>query len=115
MLHRRVIGQILVVVEGQRLPLAPLLSNLFKWDARWLDSAQIALMPDMELIELHAEDGRRIRATAGRLKPIAMTLIDLFDTIPAGKLRVAKLDAPRLAELADMQRWQFKGMAAVQE
>ncbi|MDD5181016.1 MAG: DEAD/DEAH box helicase, partial [Gallionellaceae bacterium] len=104
-----------IVVEGQRLPLAPLLSNLFKWDARWLDAGQIALMPDTEFIELHTQDGKRIRVTAGRLKPIATTLIDLFDAIPAGKLRVAKLDAPRLAELADMQRWQFKGMAAVQE
>ncbi len=104
-----------IVVEGQRLPLAPLLSNLFKWDARWLDSGQIALMPDSEFIELQTQDGKRIRVTAGRLKPIATTLIDLFDTIPMGKLRVAKLDAPRLAELADMQRWQFKGMAAVQE
>ncbi len=104
-----------IVVEGRRLALAPLLASLFSRDARWLDPHAINAIPDTAWVALDGPDGRRIRLPAERLKPVARTLIDLFEAGIGhdGSLRVARLDAPRLAELADMGRWQFKGMDSV--
>ncbi len=100
-----------VVVEGQRLPLAPLLAALFKRDARWLDSFALSNIPDDEAIELQTPSGRRLRAPAARLKPLASTLIDLFDGFSGGNtLRLSRFDAPRLKALSeDLSRWQFRG------
>jgi len=107
-----------VMVQGQRLPLAPLLYDLFRSDARWLDAAKVKAMPDKAPVILTTPSGSRLRVPAGRIKPLALTLIDLFDKPPGdGELRLSKLDAPRLAamaaSLADKQRWQFKGSEAV--
>ncbi|MDD5365205.1 MAG: DEAD/DEAH box helicase [Gallionellaceae bacterium] len=103
-----------IVVAGKRLPLAPLLHHLFQEDPRWLDAGKLALLPDDTPIDLFTPDGARVRVPAERLKPIARTLIDLFDGKPADTLRVSRFDAPRLAELTDMKRWKFKGAASVQ-
>ncbi len=104
-----------IVVEGRRLALAPLLADLFGREPRWLDARALDDIPDDARVTLDAPDGRRIRLPAGRLKPLARTLIDLFDGTLGqdGVLRVARLDAPRLAELADLGRWQFKGLDSV--
>ncbi len=104
-----------IVVEGRRLALAPLLATLFQREPRWLDASSLAHIDDHAWVAVDGPDGRRIRLPAGRLKPVARTLLDLFDgTIGSqGVLRVPRLDAPRLADLADPARWQFKGMEAV--
>lgn len=102
-----------IVVEGKRLPLAPLLHHLFQQDERWLDAGKLERLADDTAIDLITPDGARVRVPAERLKPIARTLIDLFDGKPANSLRVSKLDAPRLAELTEMKRWRFKGAEAV--
>jgi superfamily II DNA or RNA helicase len=102
-----------IVVEGRRLPLAPLLHHLFQEDPRWLDAGKLALLADDTAIDLFTPNGARIRVAAERLKPIARILIDLFDGKPSDRLKVSRLDAPRLAELTDMKRWQFRGAEAV--
>ncbi len=102
-----------IVVEGKRLPLAPLLHHLFQQDDRWLDAGKLKRLANDTPIDLITPDGSRVRVPAERLKPIARTLIDLFDGKPADSLRLSKLDAPRLAELTDLKRWQFKGAEAV--
>ncbi len=103
-----------IIVEGERLPLAPLLAGLFKRDSRWLDGLELAFIADDEAIELHTARGKRLRVPAGRIKPLAATLIDLFDGFNGGNtLRLSRFDAPRLAELNDTRRWQFKGQADV--
>jgi superfamily II DNA or RNA helicase len=103
-----------IIVEGARLPLAPLLAGLFKRDARWLDTTLLARIPDNEAVELRTPTNQRIRVPAGRLKPLAATLIDLFDGFIGGEtLRLSRFDAPRLAELTDTSRWQFKGQRDV--
>jgi superfamily II DNA or RNA helicase len=109
-----------VMVQGQRLPLAPLLYDLFHSDARWLDASKVKAMSDKSAVILTTPSGSRLRVPAGRIKPLALTLIDLFDKPPGdGELRLSKLDAPRLAamaaSMADMQRWQFKGADAVSQ
>lgn len=105
-----------IVVEGRRLALAPLLADLLKRDERWLDPFMLANIPDAEWIDLLTPEEQRIRVPAQRLKPLARILIDLFDSYSgSGKIKVSKLDAPRLAELYDKTRWQFRGMDAVME
>ena len=103
-----------VIVEGQRLALAPLLAALFRRDPRWLDSIQIEAIADDEPIELQTPLRQRIRVPASRIKPLAATLIDLFDGFSGGdSLRVSRFDAPRLSELNDTSRWQFKGQGDI--
>ena len=103
-----------IIVEGARLPLAPLLAALFKRDTRWLDPVVLEGISDLEMIELKTPANQSIRVLAGRLKPLASTLIDLFDGFAGGEtLRVSRFDAPRLIELNDLSRWQFKGQGDV--
>jgi superfamily II DNA or RNA helicase len=102
-----------VVVEGMRLPLAPILHDLFHRESRWLDTIKLKNIPASEKIILFTGDGMRFVALAERIKPLARTLIDLFDAGPTDTLRVARLDAPRLATLADEKNWHFKGEHAV--
>ena len=99
-----------IVVDGARLALAPLLAGLFRRDARWLDNLSVAAIPDDETVELQTPLRRRIRVPAARIKPLAATLIDLFDGFTGGDtLRLSRFDAPRLAVLEDTSRWQFRG------
>ncbi|NOT68930.1 MAG: DEAD/DEAH box helicase family protein [Methylophilaceae bacterium] len=102
-----------IMVDGERLPLAPLLYELFHRDPRWLDAKLLAQIGDQENITLLLPNGSRVLAPAERLKTLALTLIDLFDRPPEGELRLSKLDAPRLAELSNMENWQFKGAESV--
>ncbi len=103
-----------IIVDGQRLALAPLLAALFRRDARWLDSVLIDAIADDEAIELQTPLRQRIRVPASRIKPLTATLIDLFDGFAGGDtLRVSRFDAPRLAELNDTSRWQFKGQGDI--
>ena len=103
-----------IVVEGERLPLAPLLASLFRRDGRWLEASLLAQVADNEMVELVTAAGLRIRVPAWRLKPLAATLIDLFDGFTGGSsLRLSRFDAPRLTELNDSARWRFKGQSDV--
>jgi SNF2 family DNA or RNA helicase len=71
-------------------------------------------MPDDEAVELHTPTGKRLRVPAGRIKPLAATLIDLFDGFNGGDtLRLSRFDAPRLTDLSDTTRWQFRGQSDV--
>jgi SNF2 family DNA or RNA helicase len=103
-----------IVVEGERLPLAPLLASLFQRDTRWLESGLLLEIPDDEPIELRTPANRRLRVPAERLKPLALTLIDLFDGLDGGyRLRISRFDAQRLSALTDAGRWQFHGQEEV--
>ncbi|MDQ1315020.1 MAG: hypothetical protein QG662_1129 [Pseudomonadota bacterium] len=102
-----------VVLEGRRMPLAPLLYDLFQRDARWLDAAKLKKIRDAEAVTLYTPEGVRFTTPAGRLKPLARTLIDLFDARPEGVLKVSRLDAPRLADIADSKHWKGAGGEAV--
>jgi len=102
-----------IMVEGRRLPLAPLLAALFQRDGRWLEAGKLEMIENNQMVDLLTPEGSRIQVEAARLKPLAKVLIDLFDGAPDGPLRVSAFDSPRLADLADMDRWQFKGMDAV--
>src|SRR5262249_53904173 len=50
---------------------------------------------------------------AERIKPLALTIIDLFDGEAGDSLRMSGFDAPRLLEAVDKSRWQFKGAESI--
>ncbi len=102
-----------IVVNGQRLALAPLLHELFKIDPRWLDASRLEKMDDNEHIELLLPGGGRVGVCADRIKPLARTLIELFDSGADGGIRLSRYDVARIDALAGMERWQFKGMDSV--
>ncbi|MBS1154662.1 MAG: box helicase family protein [Proteobacteria bacterium] len=103
-----------IEVEGQKLELAPLLSALFHSDARWLERQALELIDDAEKVILRTPDGSRIQVDAARIKPLARTMIDLFDGIPTGEsaLRVSRFDAERVSS-ALQDGWQTDGLAAL--
>jgi hypothetical protein len=102
-----------IVVEGERLPLAPLLPA--SSGVTGAGSIQpVGAGRGQRMVELVTGAGLRIRVPAWRLKPLAATLIDLFDGFTGGSsLRVSRFDAPRLTELNDSARWRFKGQSDV--
>lgn len=103
-----------IVVNGQRLALAPMLHELFKVDARWLDAILLDRMKDNEAIELQLPEGGRVKVPAERIKPLARTLIELFDGRASGEeIRLSRYDVARIDALAGMERWQFKGVDAL--
>lgn len=103
-----------IEVDGQKIELAPLLSALFRRDARWLDKTALTQIDDQEPVILLTPDGSRIRVVSSRIKPLAQTMIDLFDSLPAGQdtLSISPLDADRVGQtLAD--GWETDGLAAL--
>lgn len=104
-----------ITVDGKRVPLAPLLHELFQRDERWLNLARLNRIDEQERVDLPLPTGGLVRLPVERLKPIARTLIDLFDRFtPSGNsLRVAALDAGRLSQFAEDARWQFRGPDAL--
>ena len=90
-----------VDVDGETLDLAPLLADLLKRDARWLDAREVAAIDDAAMITLRAPGGRRIDAPAAPLKAVISAMLDLL-TDPrrqGGPLRLSAWEAHRLDAL----------------
>lgn len=117
-----------VDIDGQTLDLSPLLADLLRRDARWLDRAKVAAIDDASLISLRAPGGKRIHALAAPLKVIVGAMLDLL-TDPRrveGPLRLSAWEAHRLDDLRlsllDTQAeragpkaaWQLQGAAGLQ-
>ncbi|MCB1926494.1 MAG: DEAD/DEAH box helicase [Rhodocyclaceae bacterium] len=96
-----------IEVEARRVELAPLLHAAFRDDPRWLDPRAVASIDDDETLVVALEDGSRVALPAQRLKPLALTLIDLFDR-PTACLRLSGPDAWRLDAALDAD-WQVAG------
>jgi len=116
-----------IEVDGETLDLAPLLADLLRRDARWLDAREIAAIDDEALIPLRAPGGRRIEAPAAPLKAIVGAMVDLL-TDPRrveGPLRLSTWEAHRVEAmrqgLMDTQAqragehgaWQLQGDAGL--
>jgi superfamily II DNA or RNA helicase len=118
-----------IEVDGETLDLVPLLADLIKRDARWLDAREIAAMPDSAIVRLRAPGGRHIEARAAPLKAIVGAMVDLL-TDPhrakhEGPIELSTWEAHRLEALrdglADTQRaragehgaWQVQGEAGI--
>ncbi|RZI85683.1 MAG: DEAD/DEAH box helicase [Rubrivivax sp.] len=120
-----------IEIDGQTLDLAPLLADLLRRDARWLDADQVAAIDDQSLVSLRAPGGKRIDALAAPLKVIVGSMLDLLTDplrVDGGPLRLSawdaahRLDAMRLS-LLDTQAdragphgtWQLQGAAGLHE
>ncbi|WP_405048439.1 DEAD/DEAH box helicase [Rhodoferax sp.] len=112
-----------IEIDGQTLDLAPMLADLLRRDARWLNAAQFAAIDDLAIVSLRAPGGKRIDAPAAPLKAIVGAMVDLL-TDPTrnrhqGMLRLGAWEARRLdalrASLLDTHRvgphnsWQLEG------
>jgi superfamily II DNA or RNA helicase len=124
---RRFLVSLGVEVDGETLDLSPLLADLLKRDARWLDAHEIAAIPDDALIVLRAPGGRRIEAPAAPLKAIVGAMVDLL-TDPRrapGPIALSTWEAHRLDALREGLRrsqaaragehggWQLQGDAGL--
>ena len=94
-----------IEIDGQTLDLAPMLADLLRRDARWLNAQQMAAIDDIAIISLRAPGGKRIEAPAGPLKAIVGAMVDLL-TDPARKqlkdgdpLRLGAWEARRIEAL----------------
>ena len=103
-----------IVVADRKVRLEPLLAELFRRDRRWLTGA-LDLIADDEAVELKSDGGERLRMRADRLKPVVRVLVDLFDNLGGGALRVSQFDAGRLEALSDTGRWQFHGEGSLHQ
>ncbi len=112
-----------IEIDGQTLDLAPMLADLLRRDARWLNAAQFAAIDDLAIVSLRAPGGKRIDAPAAPLKAIIGAMVDLL-TDPTrnqhqGLLRLGAWEARRLdalrASLLETHRvgphniWQLEG------
>ena len=97
-----------ITVNGRKLRLEPLLTSLFKRDDRWLTAA-LESINDEELIDLKSDRNERLHLRAARLKPIVRVLVDLFDNIGEGSMRISAWDTARLDALDSTRHWQFHG------
>jgi len=67
-----------IEIDGETLDLAPMLADLLRRDARWLNVQQMAAIDDIAIISLRAPGGKRIDAPAGPLKAIVGAMVDLL-------------------------------------
>lgn len=67
-----------IEIDGETLDLAPMLADLLRRDARWLNAQQMAAIDDIAIISLRAPGGKRIDAPAGPLKAIVGSMVDLL-------------------------------------
>jgi superfamily II DNA or RNA helicase len=103
-----------ITVGERTVRLEPLLAELFERDGRWLSGGLDGIADD-EAIDLKSDRGERLRLRADRLKPVVRVLIDLFDTLGQGSLRVRAWDAGRLQALEHIGRWQFHGDTSIRQ
>jgi len=94
-----------IEIDGETLDLAPMLADLLRRDARWLNGRQMAAIDDIAIISLRAPGGKRIEAPAGPLKAIVGAMVDLL-TDPTRKqlkdgdpLRLGAWEARRIEAL----------------
>ena len=97
-----------IEIDGQTLDLAPLLADLLRRDARWLNARQMAALDEIAIISLRAPGGQRIDAPAGPLKAIVGAMVDLLtdptrnqrkegDPLHLGAWEVRRIEALRAA------------------
>ncbi len=113
-----------VEIDGETLDLAPMLADLLRRDARWLDARRIAAIDDIAIITLRAPGGRRIEAPAEPLKAIVGALVDLLadparqqrregEPLRLGAWETQRLQALQAALGQGAQAWQLQGDAGL--
>lgn len=96
-------------LEGETLPLAPLLADLLREQPRLTEAGVLDSLPDTHQWVCPLEDGRRVRIPLARVRAMLQTFIALFDGSEV--LRVSRLDATGLDNLAQIAS--YEGLAAI--
>ena len=102
-----------VEVEGSRVDLIPLLLAVIRERPQLLSrgKGQDAAADGHLFVRL--ESGRILPVPFARLQPLVAVLHDLLDAAPAGKLRLPRLDALRLADLDESIALKWQGGEAL--
>ncbi len=101
-----------VVVQGERVDLAPLIWHLLRGDRRWLAAESISLIDDDAIISLRAPGGRRLHTTAAPLKQLMLNLLEVLvvQRSRRGAVTLTSWEAARLSLLEGANsRWQVYG------
>jgi len=97
-----------IVVNGQRHALLPLLLKMIRAAPHEFDTVALATRADDGDLVIELDDESRVAVTWGRIKPILVTLGELyFNERMGSRVRLPVMDAARLAELerAAHLRW----------
>lgn len=99
-----------IVVQGQKLPLAGLLTGLLNEFGSQLVQRLKSLPGDAPFL-VPLSDGKQLNLPVQRVRTMFSTLVELYNREPSasGKLRISKLDAARLNELDMGSSWRWQG------
>ena len=100
-----------IVVNGTRVSLLPVLVALIRNAPFDFDPQALAAHADSDQLLATLPDGTRVALPWKRVKPILGTLGELYftDRPEADRIRLSKLDAARLAELASATQMRWNG------
>jgi superfamily II DNA or RNA helicase len=105
-----------IVVNGGRVALLPVLLQLIRSAPRDFDAAALEANRDSDHLLAQLPDGARVALPWGRIKPILATLGELYFKEHVGaSLRLALLDAARLAELEASAQLRWVGGARLRD
>ncbi len=99
-----------IVVEGERVPLLPILLQLIRSAPMEFDAQALAAHADSDLLMARLPGGARVGLPWSRVRPILTTLGELYFLERIGNaIRLPSLDAARLAELEAGARLRWVG------
>jgi superfamily II DNA or RNA helicase len=105
-----------IVVNGGRVALLPVLLQLIRSAPRDFDAAALEANRDTDHLLAQLPDGARVALPWSRIKPILATLGELYFKEHIGaSLRLAVLDAARLAELEASAQLRWMGGARLRD
>lgn len=105
-----------VMVQGQRVDLAPMMWDLIRRDRRWVSAEALAEMDDDAIVSLRAPGGKRLHTTAAPLKQLMLTLLEVLVAQRSRRapLMLTSWQAARLSMLEGPDsRWQLQGAQAL--
>ena len=99
-----------IVVEGERVPLLPLLLQLIRAAPAQFDAQALAARADDDALLARLPGGASVALPWSRIRPILTTLGELYFLEHIGKaIRLPSLDAARLAQLEASARLRWMG------
>ncbi|NHZ99561.1 DEAD/DEAH box helicase [Massilia sp. CCM 8734] len=99
-----------IVVEGERVPLLPILLQLIRSAPMAFDAQALAAHADSDVLMARLPGGARVGLPWSRIRPILSTLGELYFLERIGNaIRLPSLDAARLAELEAGARLRWIG------
>ena len=105
-----------IVVNQKRVSLLPVLVEMIRNAPHEFDPEALAAHADTDQLLATLPDGERVALPWGRIKPILSTLGELyFIDKPENGIRLSKLDAARLAELAGATQLRWMGGERLRE